>query len=296
MNNEKRFAELDLDFIRKAQTYNQRRSSKFLKNLEVLEIVDAWLRLYLDCLNVAWELYHQGRDSTFMFAHLTLGGRLLSHYESIRTLMNRGLYGDALIIFRSILGTTYLVLDFYNNPKHIPLWLQLESFNPLTAPPPKQVRKIQELFREGELRKRLRRAGDDVEAIVDGSLYASFSEAVHPSAWGSQHFQRRNLKNPEESIVQFAPHYQTHKLVAVWFLLTDIPRYWVSALLRRLGEQGLESEKVNQLVTRYNRMFREQDEFRGKATFVMDKWKEAEERVKSGEEFEKAYSLEQLSD
>ena len=250
----------------------------------------------MDYLNVAWKMYHQGQDKEFMFAYLDLGGRLLSHYESIRILLNQGFYGNALIIFRSVLGATYLLLDFRYHPQNIKLWLELQSYNPLTSQPPRNIRKIQDQFKEGVLRKRLRNINNDIDALVDHSGYTVFSEAVHPSAWGSQHFGRTHIDNPDISGIQFIPNYQPQKLVAIWSLLADIPRRWILVLGERLLELVIHDEELKQYMSRYNSLSREQDDFRGKYTLVADKWLEAEERVRAGESFEQAFSLERLFD
>ncbi len=190
---------------------------------------DALLEFYLECLRLAEHRPEEEiRPGTFLNAFIGLSSKVISHAESIRTLVNIGRYGDATALTRVMISDVTMVTYLSNFPEDCPEWFELSQ---VREPTPTRRGRYGELlakFRESELRRKIEEAGT---RPISGRGYGAFSEAVHASAWGLQHYAypEPNPKSEHTHTLYYAPIYSP------WVALRAI-NVMISLLVESIAE------------------------------------------------------------
>jgi hypothetical protein len=125
------------------------------------------------------------RYGTFLNAFIGLSSKVVSHAESIRLLMGIGRYGDAAAITRGFIGDVTMIRYLAIYPEDCPDWVELLTLRGLIPPRRGKYRQLFEKFREFTMRRKIEEAGC---RPVSAKGYGSYSEALHPSAWGLQFY------------------------------------------------------------------------------------------------------------
>jgi len=164
----------------------RRRHERLSRLAYVYGVSDQLLQFHLECLRlVEHRPEEETRHGTFLNAFIGLSTKVVSHAESIRSLMGIGRYGDAAAITRGFIGDVTMIRYLSMYPEDCPDWVELLTLRGLTPPRRGRYRQLFEKFRESTMRRKMEEAGC---RPVSAKGYGSYSEALHPSAWGLQFY------------------------------------------------------------------------------------------------------------
>jgi hypothetical protein len=163
---------------------------------------DRLLRLLLDAVKLVEERPEaEVHQRSFFLAFLILASKIVSHAESIRVLTNIGRYGDAVGIARSALSDGIMLRYLSLFPEDVADWFDLAQLRTPVDKAGDRYKRLARKFQESAVRKKLLEKGID----VGRSWFSDFSEAVHPTAWGSQFYA--DLARGNTFHIRYAPSY-----------------------------------------------------------------------------------------
>ena len=176
-------------------------------NSRLYAVGDTLLGFYLECLQLAEHRPEEEVEpGTFLHAFIGLSSKVISHAESIRTLVNIGRYGDATALTRVMISDVTMVTYLSIFPEDCPEWFELSQVRERTPTRRGRYGELMAKFKESELRAKIEAAGF---SPVSGSGYGAYSEALHASAWGLQHYAypEPNPKSKHTHTLYYAPIY-----------------------------------------------------------------------------------------
>lgn len=271
--------DLDLDKIRSRQAEYFERHKSFLRRFD--DIIDEYLRLFLDMSRLAFGFIKKKTDEEFMYAYVILGSRWFSHIESLICLFYSGYYGDVIALARMLTGDINLLMYFSHFPEDVPRWRKLATYGPPKKEDPPCIKKLRHYFLDGEVRKRLATKQQPFEGT--GVL----SEAVHATEWGSQFYSQKVYDAEHSYRVHFGPRYDPIHAVKIWGLLMAFIRPPTDVFLHHCQQFGLDipggkeiESKAEQLAYKYHLHL-------VRFTAIADIIEKIEARAESGEDFYK---------
>lgn len=183
IDNPKRY---DLAAFRALHGRLTRRHEEIEPLFRLYAVADTLLGFYLECLRLADHRPEEEiQRGTFLHAFIGLSSKVISHTESIRTLINIGRYGDATVLTRALISDVTMVTYLSICPEDCADWIELSMVREPRMTRQGQYGKLLEKFREGELRRKIEAAGF---RPVSMEGYGAYSEALHASAWGLQFY------------------------------------------------------------------------------------------------------------
>lgn len=255
--------------VRRKHGAIERNTKKFLAVLHLLERIDSWLQILLDCHTFAVDERRAERSSDYMESYAAVAAMGFSTAESARLLLLRGFYGNNLALLRALLAQNDLIADLSLNNISPTKWLRLRSFK--LEDTCQEAKSLRRYFHDSSVRKRLKERG---ESPLSDSIYGVASEAVHTTAWASQLFSAESLTEPGVFDLEYRVQYDPVRALNYAKLLQDAlphlsgffleasdPHYrgkdarfdlLTSRYMLQLDAYEIESPKINEMLRRYD--------------------------------------------
>ena len=198
----------DLDAFRAQHRDMRRLHGRSLSQL--YGVTDRLLRFLLQCLQLAEQRADEQLRTSFLFSFINLGSKVVSHVESIRTLVDIGRYGDATALTRVLVGDVTMITYLSIYPDDCAEWIELSQIREPRPTNRGRYGTLLRKFSEGRLRGAIAEAGT---RPVSAEGYGVYSEAAHPSLWGMQFYADRIVHTANEYQVTYAAVYDP--LVAI---------------------------------------------------------------------------------
>lgn len=180
-----------------------KRHERFLGN-KIYAVADQLLEMLLECLRLSEARPEDERRDNFLFAFIALGSKIVSHVESIRVLINIARYGDAAVLIRVFIGDITMLQYLSLFPEEAREWLETSRVRQAVPSRKGRYSDLRRKFNESAMRRRIEKAG---VRPVSAEGYGAFSEAVHPSLWGIQHYAQQEIFQDGQYLIQYAPVY-----------------------------------------------------------------------------------------
>jgi hypothetical protein len=222
----------------------------------------------------------------YLEAYSTVSAVAYSNAETARLMLLRGFYGNVMNNIRALVMANDVVVDLTVTDESAGKWLRLRAFQP--GDKDREAGVLREYFKDYSVRKRVAESG---ATSLSETLYGVASESVHFSPWGTHLFCAEDLANPDEFYVQYTPQY--HPFRAMFFALlleNSLPHlsgYFLMACDRMFRAQN---ERLADLGSRYNVLLAAFEAEAPKRRAVLQMCKDAEDRVRAGEDFDSVFS------
>ncbi|OGZ21966.1 MAG: hypothetical protein A3G47_02085 [Candidatus Zambryskibacteria bacterium RIFCSPLOWO2_12_FULL_39_45] len=171
------------------------------------------LNLVKDVINLLIEDFTNSPDGNrkkYNQVFLILFNRSVQHIESTRILTERGLYGNSLVITRSLMSDLAMMQYLHFHPELLDLFLNEKQED-------YQINKeFKKAFNETKIENELVERG--VKPF--GSTFQLLSKASHSSSFGSQLYGSRG-KNKEQYHLNYGPKFQPEKAIMIMSLTVD---------------------------------------------------------------------------
>ena len=186
-----------------------------------------------------------GDDKEFEEAFLHLANRLIQHAESLKMLVELGLYGDAWTIMRSSLSGLDMIYYLHYNPELISLFLKEEKTSY------QDDKEFKKKFSEGAISRNLIKNGMPSR----DEAFQLMSKGAHASAYGGQLFCKVVGQNVH---MKYSPGFEADKMAAFSSILCAYHWDIVTAMLWHRHNKGLPltSPKWKSIIRRQENMAR----------------------------------------
>ena len=161
-----------------------------------------WHSLFVSVIEAASSLKDRNIAPDLFNTLLILGSRWFSHHEAVDLLRAAGRYGDCMVLLRSLLEDTDLMMYFACYPDEASEWR--ERLNRVPDWSDEVYRQGIHKFRMSNVWKMLKEKG--VEPVGERD-YPILSTTVHASPWGAQFYGHSLPSNPEGYYLSLAPVY-----------------------------------------------------------------------------------------
>lgn len=155
----------------------------------------------------------KGYDKDFNEAALLLLSRSIQHFESIFLLTERGLYGDAFTLLRSVMSDMNMFYYLHFNPHLISDFIKESDVDYQSD------KNFRSNFNEGAIEK-------DLEARGVKSIKKSFqilSKTAHASAWGTQLYgtEGKIVNGRQQFHAKYGPGFETKKALVLFSIMVS---------------------------------------------------------------------------
>lgn len=276
---------LKLTQVRRKLRENERRTEKFLATFQILQRIDSWLQILLDCHAFAIDQHQAGIRTDYMEAYAALSSMAFANAESARLLLLRGSYGNCLANIRTLAAQNDLIQDLSLNPASPAKWLRLRSFKP--DEDSQEAKSLRNYFRDSSVRRRLNHLG---ETPLSNSIYGIASEAVHGTPWASHLFSPESLGDPGMFFVQYSPQYHPIRALSYTILLQATLPHLSGFFLQSCDPQFRGKDRRFDLLS--SRYFVHLDVYEiesPKINELLGRVEEAQDRVAAGEDFDSVF-------
>ncbi len=165
-------------------------------------------------------------EAKFKTIQLMLVNRSIQHLETIRILMERGLYGDAFVIVRSIMSDLSMLIYLFSHPELRDLFLK-ETEDDYQKNPA-----FKDAFSEGTIERDIVAHGGKPAK----KAFRILSKSSHASAFGSQLYGYRGKGNKYH--FNYGPKLEIHKALMLAMTLSTGHYDFVVQLLAYQEELG----------------------------------------------------------
>jgi hypothetical protein len=277
---------LNVAVIRRKRRGIEREATDFLAGFHLLERIDSWLQMLLDCHAFAIDQHHLGVRQQYMQAYATVSSSAFAIAECARLLLLRGLHGTAIAVTRTLAAQNDLVADFSMTDNSAAKWLRLRSMSPEDKSP--EAKSLRKYFLDAEVRRRVASMG---EKPLSDSLQGVLSEAVHVTPWGSHFYSSESLSEPGLFYVEHSPQFHPSRLLQYFnLLLATLPHLSGYFLQACNGDFGGKSNRFDLLTSRYFLLLDVYESEGPKMRELLRRLEEAEDRVRAGEPFDEVFS------
>ncbi len=169
-------------------------------------------------------------DKDFSTAVLMLLTRSIQHLESIFLLTERGLYGDAFTLLRSVLSDMNMFYYLRFNPDLIPTFLK-ESDDSYQG-----NKDFQSSFNEGAIDRDLKTRG--VKSVKPA--FVVLSKTAHASAWGTQMYGKEGKSGKQQYHMKYGPGFEVKKALALLGVVVSAHADYLVMILDYRKDKGLD--------------------------------------------------------
>lgn len=167
-------------------------------------------------------------DEEFNSASLMLLSKSIQHLESIFILVENGLYGDAIILLRSVLSEMGMLYYLHYNPDLIDL------FNKEREDDYQKNKDFSKAFNESTIDDCLSKKG--MRSIK--SSFQKISKSSHASAWGTQLFGK--MRKGDKYYLKYGPEFDLEKANFVLVTVFSAHYDYLNAILWHRNQNDLE--------------------------------------------------------
>ncbi len=161
-----------------------------------------WHSLFVSVIQAAFALKNRSIAPDLFNTLLILGSRWFSHHEAAELLRAAGRYGDCMVLLRSLLEDTDLMMYFACYPDEASEWKERLSRAPDWSD--EVYRRGIQKFRMPNVWKMLKEKG--IEPVGERD-YPILSTTVHASPWGAQFYGLTFPGDPDGLYLSLAPVY-----------------------------------------------------------------------------------------
>jgi hypothetical protein len=278
---------LRLENIRRQQREIETRSVAFLSGHRYLEGIDSWLQILLDCHALALDrrLWRRSEPREYLEAYSTVVSTAFSNAESARLMLLKGFYGNVMNNIRALVVANDVVVDLTVTEQSPAKWLRLRDFQPDDRNA--EAKSLREYFKDSSVRKRVAKSG---ETSLSEGLYGIASESVHFSPWGTHLFCAEDLSSPGEFYIRYTPQYHPFRAMFFAFLLENTLPHLSGYFLMACDRMFPGNHRFAGLGSRYQVLLEAFERESPKRRAVLQKYREAENRVRAGEGFGVVFS------
>ena len=191
--------------IRRAEAEIEKHTLEILGSL--FELLDRELEVLVAGLALARESRSQERDGGFMFMFIALGTKVLSVTLSAGSLVKKGRYGDALILFRTGISATNTLQFVEAYDEHVADWMASDGQDL----PSEEKKRIYRIFEDKNMRAKL--MTKDINPMT--KAYWAISDSVHSSLVGVQMYARESYGKPSTHYLELLPTYDALRAAGV---------------------------------------------------------------------------------
>ncbi len=167
-------------------------------------------------------------DTEFNSASLILLNRSIQHFESIVTLTEQGLYGDAWILLRSVMSDMNMIYYLHFNPELIEKFLSERG----------DTYQLDKSFKESFSESKIIDSLHQHDLSISKTSFSKLSKASHASSWGSQLFGQEN--SSKSYSMKYGPGYEFKKAVTMLSVILGGSLDYVNIILNHRSENGLD--------------------------------------------------------
>jgi len=168
-------------------------------------------------------------DRKFSKAFLILLNRSIQHTESIMLLTERGLYGDAFVLYRNIISDSDMMCYLHFKPELIDNFLNEKQ----DTYQKDSVFKNQ--FNDHVLRTELEKQG--MKSTTN--IFNLFSKASHASAFGAQLYSRRAKNDNNKFYLKYGPGLERERALIILFFTMLMHKDFANIILWHRKENHL---------------------------------------------------------
>jgi hypothetical protein len=219
----------------KKKNKTKKRTRKVFKNFYI--IYNKGLEIILELKNELISEFEKDKDKNFNKACLLLLSRYVQHLESIITLTEASLYGDATALVRNILGDINMLYYLHFKPKLLTLFLQESEKEYQTNP------EFKKNFSENQIEKYLIEKG--LLSIKDS--FEKLSKGNHASSWGCQFYGIRG-KDKNKYSLKYEPRYETYKPLYIFPMIVSAHYDFIKIVFQhRKDHADTENERLKRI-------------------------------------------------
>jgi len=189
------------------------------------------LRILKDAVDLLIKEYAASPDTEkpkYKLVLLMLVNRAIQHLESMRLLVERGLYGDAFVLTRSVMSDLSMVSYLSFHPELHDLFLK-ESEKDY-----QENKAFKKAFNEGEIERELTKKGMQTA----DNAFRILSKTSHASAFGSQLFGYRPSRGNKYHF-NYGPKFDAEKGLLLMFVIASGHYDFIVQILAHI--EGLEN-------------------------------------------------------
>ncbi|MDP2653707.1 MAG: hypothetical protein Q8Q08_06710 [Candidatus Omnitrophota bacterium] len=207
------------------------------------------ISIHFDSMGYVYDLIHGGDEDEFYDAFMRLGVKILHNSESIRHLINLGLYGSGWTIYRTLSFDVLMLWYLYFNPNLIKEWSK-EKFN--TYKDVDWRKKFSEKTIIDELNRRGKKYLFNFDYETDFRLY---SKAAHPSYFGVRFFQNENGE------LSYLPSFSMKAGHLLLGRLIGVLPYSTQILLEKNKLEIEKNQVLGVMLEKYNKLMHELNDY-----------------------------------
>ena len=196
--------------------------------------------LHINSIGYAFDLLYESNKDIFYDAFIRLSVKILHNAESIRNLIDSGLYGSASIIYRTLMFDTFMIWYLYFNPQLIEEWTN-EKF--ITS----KDRRWRDKFSEKTIIKDLKIKGRKYRLSLDYETdFVFYSKVAHPTYFGIRFFQNRNGE------LAYLPEFNMEVGHLLFLKVLGLLPYSTQVLIEKSNDVNCSNQRLGILKTEYN--------------------------------------------
>lgn len=275
----KHYSEEALAFVLKAteQVAEQYLASPWIPDF--LRQKFQWHTLFANTVEAASSIVSRNIKPDLFNTYLILGSRWFSHHAAVEALLANGRYGDCMVLLRSLLEDTDLMMYFAYYPEDAEDWMQRLSRAPVWSD--QAYRQGIRKFRTSQVWNMLKEKS--IEPLGERD-YSILSATVHASPWGARFYGRTLPGDPDRLYLSLAPVYDATPTFSAWLVLQGTYPWPIYAFLTSCTASKAPKSQWRSIKTRYDALIEDWN-----AKMDLDSWYrsemiDAEERVLRGEE------------
>jgi hypothetical protein len=196
------------------------------------DIYNEGLRLILKLKDELISEFERGEDEEFNKACLVLLCRSIQHLESIVTLTEAGLYGDATALIRNIMSDMDMLYYLHFNPQLINIFLKESAKDYQTN------KNFNKYFNESAIDRFLSNKG----LISIKESFQKLSKGNHASSWGCQFYGTRGEENKYN--LKYEPGFETYKTLYIFPMIIPAHYDFINIILQHKKDANLNLDKT----------------------------------------------------
>lgn len=226
-------------FLKKEhKIYKYTRKSYKHENFLFKQAID----LHIKSIGYVFDLLYEGDKDIFYDAFVRLSVKILHNTESIRNLIDLGLYGSAWIIYRTLMFDTFMIWYLYFNPQLIEEWSK-EKFST------SKDRKWRDKFSEKTIIQELKIKGKKHRLILDYETdFVFYSKVAHPTYFGIRFFQNSNGE------LAYLPEFNMGVGHLLFLRIIGLLPYSTQVLFEKSSDANCNNHRLGMLKAEYNNL------------------------------------------